>query len=111
MQKQEEDGKIIYQSIMIIAHIFADAIVRAQAEIVGISPNENRKIHEPPSINSQPAVQTEKLTLSVEEAAKVLGISRPPAYEAVRTGKIPSFRFGKRYVIPRAALTKLLAEI
>jgi len=43
MQKQEEDGKIIYQSTMIIARIFADAIVRAQAEIVGISPNENRK--------------------------------------------------------------------
>lgn len=54
---------------------------------------------------------TEKLTLSVDEAAKLLGISRGLAYEAVRTGEIPSIRFGKRVLIPRLALEKKLAEI
>ena len=51
-----------------------------------------------------------KLTLSVEEAATVLGISRGLAYEMVKTGKIPSVRFGKRVLVPRRALEKLLEE-
>lgn len=51
-----------------------------------------------------------KLTLSVEEVATVLGISRGLAYEMVKTGKIPSVRFGKRVLIPRRALEKLLEE-
>ena len=49
-----------------------------------------------------------KLTISVEEAAHLLGISRGLAYEMVRTGKIPSIRFGRRLLVPRQALNKLL---
>ena len=51
-----------------------------------------------------------KLTLNVEEAATVLGISRGLAYEMVKTGKIPSVRFGKRVLVPRRALEKLLEQ-
>ena len=42
--------------------------------------------------------------LTVEEAASLLRISRGTAYEAVRTGAIPSCRLGRRILIPRAAL-------
>jgi excisionase family DNA binding protein len=42
-----------------------------------------------------------RLTLTVEEAAAHLGISRNSAYEAVRRGEIPSVRIGGRIVIPR----------
>ena len=42
-----------------------------------------------------------RLTLTVEEAAALLGISRNSAYEAVRRGEIPSVRIGGRIVIPR----------
>ena len=55
---------------------------------------------------------TEKLmesaTLSVEETAKVLGIGRNSAYEGVRTGEIPSIRIGKRILVPRLALERIL---
>jgi excisionase family DNA binding protein len=49
----------------------------------------------------------ERLTLTVEEAASLLGISRAFAYESVHRGDIPSIRLGRRILIPRAALVKL----
>jgi len=52
----------------------------------------------------------ERLTLSVEETAKLLGISRNSCYEAVRQGQIPHIRFGKRILVPRKALLKMLLE-
>ena len=50
----------------------------------------------------------ERLTLTVEEAAKSLGIGRGLAYEMVRTGEIPTIRLGRRLLIPRAQLQQLL---
>jgi excisionase family DNA binding protein len=46
---------------------------------------------------------------SVEELAAALGIGRNQAYEAVASGKIPSLRFGRRYLIARATIARLLA--
>ena len=51
-----------------------------------------------------------RLTLSVEEAGKMLGLSRGLMYEAVRTGQIPSIRVGRRILIPRLALQRLLQD-
>lgn len=45
----------------------------------------------------------DRLTLTVEEAATVLGISRAFVYEAVRRGEIPSIRIGCRILVPRHA--------
>jgi excisionase family DNA binding protein len=50
----------------------------------------------------------ERLTLSVPEAARLLGVSRMSAYSAVREGTIPSIRIGRRVLVPRAALDRLL---
>ena len=50
----------------------------------------------------------ERQTLDVEEAAAILGISRSAAYQAVSAGEIPSIRFGRRIVIPREAVDRLL---
>ncbi len=47
-------------------------------------------------------------TLSVEETAEILGIGRNSAYEGVRTGEIPSIRIGKRILVPRLALERIL---
>jgi len=55
-------------------------------------------------------MDSEKLTLTVTEASRVLGISRGLAYSMVKTGELPSIRFGKRVLIPRRALEKLLEE-
>ncbi len=52
----------------------------------------------------------ERLCVTVPEAAAMLGISRNFAYQLVREGKLPSIRFGKRILIPRLALEKMLAK-
>ena len=51
-----------------------------------------------------------RLTLTVEEAAKLLGIGRQLAYDRVKTGEIPAIRIGRRLLVPRRALEKLLEE-
>ena len=50
------------------------------------------------------------LTLSVEQAAQMLGISRGLGYELARTGRIPVLRLGKRLVVPRAQLLAMLGQ-
>ena len=52
---------------------------------------------------------TTKKTYTVEEVARVLGIGRTAAYEAVRLGTIPSVRIGRRILIPTTALDRLLS--
>jgi excisionase family DNA binding protein len=48
-------------------------------------------------------------TLSVEEAGcDVLGLSRAAAYAAAKAGSLPVVRVGRRLVVPRFALEKLL---
>ena len=51
----------------------------------------------------------EKLTLTVDETAKCLGIGRNSAYEAIARGEIPVVKVGKRLLVPKAALEFLLA--
>ena len=49
-----------------------------------------------------------RLCISVPEAAKMLGMSRNYTYELVRTKQIPVVKFGKRLLIPRVLLEKML---
>ena len=51
---------------------------------------------------------TEPLVLTPLEAAKLLRIGRGTAYEQIRCGAIPSIRMGRRILIPRAALLRML---
>ena len=51
-----------------------------------------------------------KSTVTIEEGAPIIGISRGPAYAAARTGEIPTLRIGKRLLVPVAALRRLLGE-
>jgi len=52
----------------------------------------------------------DKLTLSVREAAKVLGIGRNLCYDKCKSGELPVLRIGRRLLVPRSALLKLLAD-
>ena len=61
-----------------------------------------------PRNTADPASTLEPLTYSVPEAGRLMGISRNTAYEAARNGTLPTIRFGSRYVVPRAALQRLL---
>jgi len=47
-------------------------------------------------------------TIPVEEAGRILGISRSLAYQGTASGEIPSIQIGGRRVVPTAALLKML---
>lgn len=51
----------------------------------------------------------ERHTYTVDEVAERLGISRNAAYDAVHRGELPALRIGRRIVVPRAALDRLLS--
>ncbi len=46
--------------------------------------------------------------LTIEEAATVLRIGRGAAYEAARSGELPSVRIGRTLRVPRHALETML---
>lgn len=52
----------------------------------------------------------ERVTVSVDEAAAMLGISRASAYEYVRLGRIRSVRMGRRILIPLRTIYALLGD-
>ena len=52
--------------------------------------------------------QKDRLVLTIEEARSLLGLSRGLMYQAIHAGQIPFVRFGRRILIPRARLEKLL---
>lgn len=53
-------------------------------------------------------VVSEKLVLTVPEAGELLGVSRAHAYLMVKLGQIPIIKLGRRIVVPRVALEKML---
>lgn len=53
----------------------------------------------------------ERSTLTVEEAAPILGIGRSSAYGAAASGDLPTIRVGKRILVPVAAFRRLLGEV
>ena len=52
----------------------------------------------------------QKLTISVPELAKMLGVGRNKAYALAHQKGFPAIRFGKRVVIPLEALRGWLME-
>ena len=52
----------------------------------------------------------DKLTYSVREAARILGLSKNSTYSGIRTGEIPHITVGKRILIPKCSIDALLAS-
>jgi excisionase family DNA binding protein len=51
----------------------------------------------------------ERPTMTIPEAARVLGIGVNGAYEAAKRGEIPTIQIGKRILVLREPLKKMLA--
>ena len=51
-----------------------------------------------------------RLTVSIVEAAQMLGIGRTLAYEAARRGDLRTIRVGRRVLVPVLAIEELLAQ-
>jgi excisionase family DNA binding protein len=49
------------------------------------------------------------LTLTVAEAAALAGVAKCTLYESIRRGEVPSIRIGRRLLIPRRALERMLS--
>ena len=54
--------------------------------------------------------QQPRATVTVGEAGRILGISRGLAYEMAKQNRLPIIRLGRRMVVPKAALERMLAE-
>jgi excisionase family DNA binding protein len=55
--------------------------------------------------------RNEALTLNLwPETAHALGVGKNAIYQAARRGEIPTLRIGRRILVPRAALDRLLEE-
>lgn len=53
----------------------------------------------------------DRATLSVEQAATILGVGRSAAYQAAGTGDLPVIRLGRRVLVPVAQLRRMLGEL
>ena len=49
-----------------------------------------------------------RLTMTIPEAAKKLGIGRNQGYEAAKSGQIPTIKIAKRLLVPVTALENKL---
>jgi excisionase family DNA binding protein len=47
-------------------------------------------------------------TLTIEQAAHVLGVSRSQGYMLARSGQLPTLKLGHRLVVPKARLDRML---
>jgi excisionase family DNA binding protein len=47
-------------------------------------------------------------TISVEQAGELLGVGRATAYRAAAAGELPTFKLGRRVLVPTARLLDLL---
>jgi excisionase family DNA binding protein len=63
-----------------------------------------------PSEDASAARDDARLTYTLTEAASRLGISRTLAYEAAHRGELPMCRIGRRVLVPRVALLRLLGQ-
>ena len=59
---------------------------------------------------ANPAEPVRPLAVSVEEAGRLLGVSRDLVYDMVARHELPAVRLGRRIVIPVRALEEVVGE-
>ena len=60
------------------------------------------------TLTAQPPQPPHPATMTIPEAAKLLGISRSAAYRAVARGETATIRIGRRLLVATAKLYRLL---
>ena len=85
------------------------AVETALSALDGTAALQQEPVYLDNSIPQQSSPGT-KMTLTVREAAEMIGISKPKMYELIREGEIPSIHVGKKIVIARQALLDWLSE-
>jgi excisionase family DNA binding protein len=109
-QLTENQTQKLEDALRILAKLIISVVLSEKSHLERSQPGSphDSTVHTYPVTAAR--VLNEPLTISIGQAAKILGLSRGSAYTAVHTGQIPSIRFGSRILIPRVALEKMLAE-
>ena len=71
---------------------------------------ESEPMHLDNDIPQNTSPDDTKVTLTVAEAAQLMGICKPTMYEMVRAGKVRSIKVGKKILISRASLMDWLKK-
>ena len=53
--------------------------------------------------------EDKRLTYTIAEAAEMLGIGKNQAYQAANEGELPTIKIGRRRLVPRPALDRMLS--
>jgi len=53
----------------------------------------------------------EQISLSIIEAASIVGIGRTSLYQAIASGQLPVKKFGRRTLVEYSALQKFISEL
>jgi len=109
-ENTQESRQILENGLRILAKMIASAILKEKEKAIKMEYNEINHNKEILSYINTATQQNEKLAFTVTEAAKLIGLSRNSTYDAVRRGQIPSIRMGKRILIPKIALERILRE-
>ena len=62
----------------------------------------------PTGIETNYMLTDSRLVVTIAEAAKLLGISRSFAYELVKRGELDVVRLGRRQLVPKESLSRLM---
>ena len=106
----EDQKRQLEDALNILARMITTTVLREKALLEQSQYEEYLDSAMCPSQVTTMEKPDESLTLSVKATARMLGLSRALAYEAIHTGQIPSLRFGHRIVVPRAALNSMLSQ-
>lgn len=60
-------------------------------------------------MNRDEKAQAETAVVDIETAGRILGIGRGLAYRLARSGELPTLQLGRRLVVPRVQLDRMLA--
>ncbi len=63
-----------------------------------------------PELSTKAASAVLRMTMTVDEMAAELNISRPTAYELVKQEHFPAFHIGQRILVKRAGLQRWIDE-
>lgn len=55
-------------------------------------------------------ISDDRLVFTPDEVGPILKMGRNAVYEAMRRGDIPTIKIGRRWLIPKVALDRMLAE-
>ena len=75
--------------------------------MTGLDSHANLPYHKGANLDNFPS---QRLAVSIDEAAHLLSISRPVVYDLTKRSDFPSFRIGKRVLVNVRALQDWLDE-